>query len=79
MTRSEAEKEMLDGYLSGLMREPEPGNNRSHSFRHGWKNGRDDKNKSPRAAASYIREDGMCDLPYPGRGRYAVARRGGNA
>lgn len=24
-------------------------------------------------------EDGMCDLPYPGRGRYAVARRGGNA
>lgn len=57
MTRTEADSEMLDGYWDGLCGEPEPGANRCASYRHGWKNGRDDRNKSPRAATSYIREE----------------------
>lgn len=56
-TLSDCDTEMLQGYWSGLNGETEPGNNRSHSFRHGWQNGRDDRAKSPRAAASYIREE----------------------
>lgn len=57
MTRSEADSEMLAGYWDGLRGDPEPGANRSHSYRHGWKNGRDDRNKSPRAPTSFIREE----------------------
>jgi hypothetical protein len=57
MTRSDCDTEMLAGYWDGLNGESEPGSNRSHSYRHGWKNGRDDRNKSPRSAASYIREE----------------------
>lgn len=57
MTRTEAETEMLAGYWDGLNGEPEPGSNRSRSFRHGWKNGRDDRAKSPRSTSSYIRQE----------------------
>ena len=57
MTRSDTDTDMLAGYWDGLNGEPEPGANRSHSYRHGWKNGRDDRDKSPRSAASYIREE----------------------
>ena len=57
MTRSDTDSEMLQGYWDGLRGEPEPGANRSHSYRHGWRNGRDDRNKSPRAPTSYIREE----------------------
>lgn len=31
--------EVLDGYRDGFHGEPEPGNNRSRSFWHGWRNG----------------------------------------
>ncbi len=56
MTLAETDAEMLAGYLDGLRGDPEPGANRSHSYRHGWANGRDDRTKSPRASTSYIRE-----------------------
>lgn len=55
MRREDAEADMLQGYLDGLKGDPEPGANRSHSYRHGWLNGRDDRNKSPRDAACFIR------------------------
>lgn len=57
MTLADTDSEMLAGYWDGLNGEPEPGANRSHSYRHGWKNGLDDRNKSPRAIASYVREE----------------------
>ena len=31
--------ELLEGYLDGHDGEPEPGNNRSFSYWHGWRNG----------------------------------------
>ena len=50
--------EMVEGYLDGraseLMELPE-GNNRSESYRHGWKNGRDDRLQRPRASAVELR------------------------
>lgn len=33
------DEEVLDGYRDGLRGEPEPGNNRSRSYWHGWRNG----------------------------------------
>lgn len=33
------EIEMVDGYRDGFSGEPEPGNNRSRSYWHGWRNG----------------------------------------
>lgn len=32
-------EEILEGYRSGADGDPEPGNNRSRSFWHGWRNG----------------------------------------
>ena len=43
--------EMLQGYMDGLdLNEPEPSDNRSHSYRHGFANGRDDRARKPRAS-----------------------------
>lgn len=36
------EAEILEGYWDGRAGEPEPGNNRSRSYWHGWRNGRVD-------------------------------------
>ena len=33
------ETEILEGYWDGRKNEPEPGNNRSRSYWHGWRNG----------------------------------------
>lgn len=33
------EAEMLEGYWDGFKGAPEPGNNRSRSYWHGWRNG----------------------------------------
>lgn len=35
--------EMVEGYLDGFKGEPEPGNNHSRSYWHGWRNGATDK------------------------------------
>jgi hypothetical protein len=49
--------EMLQGYLDGLNPDnPEPSDNRSHAYRHGFANGRDDLRKEPRAPAQRLRE-----------------------
>ena len=34
------DEEILEGYWDGRENEPEPGNNRSRSYWHGWRNGR---------------------------------------
>lgn len=57
MTLADTDREMLEGYLDGLRGGVEPGQNRTHSYRHGWANGRDDRTHSPRAASSYIRRE----------------------
>jgi hypothetical protein len=35
--------EILEGYRDGLNSDPEPGNNRSFSYWHGWRNGAVDR------------------------------------
>ena len=41
---SAANAEMVEGYMDGFdLNNPEPSENRSHSYRHGFKNGRADK------------------------------------
>jgi hypothetical protein len=50
------EDEMLHGYLDGLDPDsPEPNANRSHSYRHGFANGRDDRRGDSRASAAALR------------------------
>jgi hypothetical protein len=45
-----ANSEMIEGYMDGLdLSSPEPSDNRSHSYRHGFANGRDDRRGKPRA------------------------------
>ena len=52
-----ANEEMIAGYVDGLdLSSPPPSDNRSHSYRHGFANGRDDLSKKPRAGASLLRE-----------------------
>jgi hypothetical protein len=46
------EAEILDGYRSGCDGDPEPGNNRSRAFWHGWRNGAIDRGRSKPDAAS---------------------------
>lgn len=51
------ETEMVEGYRDGRdPNSPEPSSNRSHSYRHGFANGRDDLVKKPRARACFLRE-----------------------
>lgn len=45
-----ANDEMVRGYRDGLEADsPEPGPNQTHSYRHGFANGRDDLRRKPRA------------------------------
>jgi hypothetical protein len=47
---SRFEQEMVDGYRDGHdLDAPEPSQNRSRSYRHGFANGRDDRRGKPRA------------------------------
>jgi len=49
--------EMTQGYVDGLNPDtPEPSANRTHSYRHGFANGRDDLRRNPRASAQELRE-----------------------
>lgn len=51
-----ANQEMIDGYFDGRDAfSPEPSGNRSFSYRHGFANGRDDLNGSPRDTAENLR------------------------
>lgn len=52
-------QDMMDGYFDGLAdHRPEypADSNRSASYAHGWRNGRDDRMKNPRATAQVLRE-----------------------
>ncbi len=46
--------EMIDGYCAGLDGEPEPGNNRSKSYWHGWRNGNADRTHTSDAAMAIL-------------------------
>jgi len=49
--------DVSQGYLDGIKADSlEPSDNRSHSYRHGFANGRDDLNGKPRASAAKLRE-----------------------
>lgn len=49
--------EMLQGYRDGFNRDaPEPSDNRSHSYRHGFRNGRADLHRKPYATPDQVRE-----------------------
>ena len=51
MPRPVANAEMVEGYMDGLDPNcPCPLGNRSHSYRHGFANGRDDRAQKPRAS-----------------------------
>jgi hypothetical protein len=51
-----APPDMVEGYKDGLNPDsPPPSDNRSHSYRHGFANGRDDLAKQPRALAATLR------------------------
>jgi len=46
----QAEDEMIEGYMDGRDPDsPEPSNNRSRAYRHGFQSGRDDLSKKPSA------------------------------
>ena len=48
-------REMIEGYLDGLdLSSPEPSLNRSHCYRHGFANGRDDRRGKPRACSAEL-------------------------
>lgn len=52
-----ANDEMVQGYRDGFdLSAPEPTANRSHSYRHGFANGRDDRRGYPRATFKEINE-----------------------
>lgn len=57
MTREQAEREMVDGYLDGFdLDAPYPSDNRSHSYRHGFANARADRSGNVRGSAQEMRE-----------------------
>lgn len=51
--------EILEGYLDGFSGEPEPGDNRSKAYWHGWRNGRVDGHHEadPDAAMTKLVQD----------------------
>ncbi len=50
-TTRPANADMVQGYRDGFdLSSPEPSENRSHSYRHGFANGRDDRARKPRAS-----------------------------
>ena len=53
-----ANAEMVEGYRDGFRddRDELYASNRSPAYQHGWRNGRDDRKRSPRATAQELRE-----------------------
>lgn len=52
--------EMVEGYLDGMSSDLDDlptGSNRSDGYKHGWRNGRDDRKRSPRASAGALRQE----------------------
>lgn len=61
MVERPANADMIDGFCDGYDMEcPEPSANRSHSYRHGFANGRDDRRGKPRATFDeLVRQAGL--------------------
>lgn len=58
--------EVLEGYQDGLSGEAEPGDNRSLSYWHGWRNGTADRTHKPDdAMCALIREVAPCGVVKP--------------
>jgi hypothetical protein len=58
MSGTFAEQEMIEGYLDGRIDERQelPDlSNRSGAYIHGWRNGRDDRTRKPRASIRILR------------------------
>lgn len=56
-----ANDDMVEGFMDGYdLTAPEPSANRSHSYRHGFANGRDDRAGKPRASYQTLCE--MADV-----------------
>jgi len=54
------ENEIVEGYTDGMKSdfdELPAGSNRSDSYKHGWRNGWDDRLQKPRASASALRHE----------------------
>lgn len=49
--------EVTEGYTDGFAGDPEPGDNRSFSYWHGWRNGNADKFTSPDASQMELARD----------------------
>ncbi|WP_327210847.1 hypothetical protein [Rhizobium leguminosarum] len=52
--------DMIEGYFDGKksdLDELPKGSNRSDSYKHGWRNGRDDRKGAPRSSASDLRRE----------------------
>lgn len=52
--------EIVEGYFDGRksdLDELPEGSNRSDGYKHGWRNGRDDRKGSPRASADILRQE----------------------
>jgi len=49
--------ETVEGYRDGRAGDEEPGDNRSFSYWHGWRNGRADRNGKPDAAQRALAHD----------------------
>ena len=48
--------EMTEGYLDGMdLTSPQPSDNRTASYRHGFENGRDDRRGKPRDSCENLR------------------------
>lgn len=60
--------EVLEGYRDGFAGEPEPGDNRSRSYWHGWRNGALDGERRAKddaqalLAAAYVRAQARCEI-----------------
>lgn len=71
-----ANDEMVEGFRDGYdMSAPEPSVNRSHSYRHGFANGRDDRSGKPRASYVELTRQPLTDFENAEKERVAGHER----
>lgn len=61
--------ELMQGYWDGKDNEPEPGDNRSYSYWHGWRNGMMDGKHMPHDAASRALAHDVIETGYLKQGK----------
>jgi hypothetical protein len=55
-----SDEEVVEGYFDGRKSDLDDlpkGSNRSDGYKHGWRNGRDDRKGSPRSSADVLRQE----------------------